>query len=157
MKIDIHDNNTTIYINKVFIDFDIKEKTELERFIMNIVLKLKKKKNNKLSGFYKAFVYSNNNYGIIIDLIKQDDLDLFPELIDLKLIIFYDSEIYLKTNDYFKVKDLNKYYKYSNNYYINISEINNNELLNLIEFSKIIYGNESYNLKEKLNIKNINI
>ena len=150
MKIDVHDNDITIYINKVFIDFDIKEKQELERFIMNIVLKIKKKKNNKLSGFYKAFVYINNNYGIIIDLIKQDDLDLFPELIDLKLIIFYDSEIYLKTNDYFKVKDLNKYYKYSNNYYINISEINNNELLKLIEFSKIIYGNESYNLNEKL-------
>lgn len=150
MKIITYENNITIYINKILIDFDIKEKSELEKFIMNIVLRIKKKKKIDLSGFYKAYVYINNKYGIIIDLIKQDDLDLFPELIDLKLIIFYDSEVYLKTNDYFQVKNISHFYKKDNYYYVNINELDNKKILKLIEFSDIIYGNDSFNIKDKL-------
>ena len=138
MKINIVDDNITLFINKSLIDFDIHIKEELENFIKKQVLKLKKK-GYKISGFYKVMVYQNDSYGLIFDMKKEDELDFFPDLVDLKLVIFYDSDIYFAVNDYFLVKDYENI-RVGNYWYVNTKLLKVSDMYKLVEFSKVVYG-----------------
>ena len=138
MKINIVDDNITLFINKSLIDFDIHIKEDLENFIKKHVLKLKKK-GYKISGFYKVMVYQNDSYGLIFDMRKEDELDFFPDLVDLKLIIFYDSDIYFAVNDYFLVKDYENI-RVGNYWYVNTKLLKVSDMYKLVEFSKVVYG-----------------
>ena len=138
MKINIVDDNITLFINKSLIDFDIHIKEELENFIKKQVLKLKKK-GYKISGFYKVMVYQNDSYGLIFDMKKEDELDFFPDLVDLKLVIFYDSDIYFAVNDYFLVKDYENI-RVGNYWYVNTKLLKDSDIYKLVEFSKVVYG-----------------
>ena len=62
----------TIYVLKNdFLDVEIKE------YVKKMVLRLKNRFRKYISGYYKAYVYINDCYGMIIDLIKEED---FAEL-----------------------------------------------------------------------------
>ena len=108
---------------------------------------LKKQHHEKISGFYQVKVYQNDMYGIIIEMEKKPDLDLFPDLIDLKIVIYYDVSMYYETEDYFQIEKDEEIYELSNKYYINVKNIRKKELFKLLEFGKIIYGK---NLENKL-------
>ena len=143
MKIITKKDRIIIYINKLLIDFNLVIKEEIEDFVKRLVIKLKK---YKISGFYKVDVYQNDNYGLIIDMKKQDSFDFFPELIDLKLYIYYDSEFYLKIEDYFLVKDIKDISFLDGFYYVKVNNLSDLELLSLVEFGEILYGKEVNNL-----------
>ena len=153
MRFIFENNNIIVYINNDKIDFSLIVKEEIEQFVKELILRLKKKHHKKISGFYKVKVYQNDSYGLILEMEKQPDLDLFPDLIDLKLIIYYDVTIYYETEDYFQIEKCEEIYELNNKYYINILNISKNELFKFIEFGKIIYGET---LKNKMkNMKKI--
>ena len=150
MKIQISDENITIYIfNKI--KKENLEKENLEEYIKQIIINIKNRYKKKISGYYQIYVYQNDNYGIIIDMEKIDELDLFPDIIDLKVEVIYNSDIYLQFQDYFLIEKLsNNVYYYNDNYYINIDDIKKDEIIKLSEFYTVIYGKELYNLEEQL-------
>ena len=139
MKIVKSDDNVILFISKDLINFNIFIKDEIENFIKKIVLKMKKRRF-KISGFYKVKVYQNSNYGLIVEMKKEDELDFFPDLIDLKLVIFYDSEIYFKVSDYFLVERYDDKKRIGDYWYVNVNCLKNNDIYKLIEFSEVIYG-----------------
>ena len=127
MKLEYYNiNEFTIYLNNDYmqkIRFDLEDNKE-ENF-RNLLDRLKDIYNLDLYGYYRVIVYINDNYGIIVELYKEDDeyIKIFGESLDLKILFKPESKIL----DIIKVD-------------------NKNEYLNLLEDSKIIYGKDIDNL-----------
>lgn len=150
MKFVFKDNKIIIYLNKENIDFDIFNKENLEKYIKELVLNIKKIYGYKISGSYNVNIYENKKIGLIIEFIKKESFDFFPDLIDLKLNIFYDSNVYLKLDDYFLIKKYKNIYYNNNNFYIDVTDLIKKDILILSEFGKYIYGKNLEKLKNKL-------
>lgn len=152
MKLKIIDDKLIYYINKKCIDFDTENKESFEKYIKELVLNIKKIYGYKISGTYNVHIFENKNFGLIIEFIKKEELNFFSDLIDLKLSIFYDSEIYLKLEDYFLIKKYKNIYYYDDFFYINVDETYKKDLLILSEFSDFIYGDNLSEIKSNLKL-----
>ncbi len=144
MRFVYNEDIITIYILKKD-NFDLKDRKGLETYLKRLIVLLKKKKYDIKSGLYIAKIYQNNNYGLIIELENIEELELFKDMIDLKILIYDDSLMYLKIEDYFLINDKKKKY-YNDSFYINISDLTGLERINLSEFSKIIYGDQALSI-----------
>lgn len=139
MKVDIKNENFIIYVNKYLINYDMKNKKDIEENIKDLLIRIRKIYKIKLSGYYKIKIYQNDLYGLIFECIKEDDLDFFPDFCDLKINILYDSKILLESDDFFIFNNNKKTYKKGNKFYINIKDLNELEIIKLSEFCKIKY------------------
>ncbi|MBQ8472180.1 MAG: hypothetical protein IJ501_01610 [Bacilli bacterium] len=149
MKIEIIDEKIVLYLYNYF--FKSLDRDNITKEIKDIFIRLIKYYKLKINGIYEVLVYENKSYGTILEIVKLEELLFHPDLIDIKVKIFKDINIYLKTNNYFildKFKDI--YYK-DNNYYIDIKNINN--IINIIEFIDIIYNEKDNYLDNMLLIK----
>ncbi len=124
---------------------DLKDRKGLETYLKRLIVLLKKKKYSIKSGLYIARIYQNHDYGLIIELENIEELELFKDMIDLKILIYDNSLMYLEIDDYFLIDDKKKKY-YNDNFYINIADLTSLERMHLSEFSKIIYGDEALNI-----------
>ena len=139
MKVDIKNENFIIYVNKYLINYDMKNKKDIEENIKDLLIRIRKIYKIKLSGYYKIKIYQNDLYGLIFECINEDDLDFFPDFCDLKINILYDSKILLESDDFFIFNNNKKTYKKGNKFYINIKDLNELEIIKLSEFCKIKY------------------
>lgn len=139
MKVDIKNDNFIIYVNKYLINYDMKNRKDIEENIKDLLIRIRKIYKIKLSGYYKIKIYQNDLYGLIFECIKEDDLDFFPDFCDLKINILYDSKILLESDDFFIFNNNKKIYKKGNKFYINIKDLNELEIIKLSEFCKIKY------------------
>lgn len=139
LKVDIKNDNFIIYVNKYLINYDMKNRKDIEENIKDLLIRIRKIYKIKLSGYYKIKVYQNDLYGLIFECIKEDDLDFFPDFCDLKINILYDSKILLESDDFFIFNNNKKTYKKGNKFYINIKDLNELEIIKLSEFCKIKY------------------
>lgn len=151
MKIITNKDDLNIIIYKNEIDCDLKQKDHLEKYIKKIMLNIKRKNIININGFYKINVYHNEKFGIILDILKEDELDFIKDFIDLKVTINYNSDIYFSFEDYFIINNKNICYN-NNKYYINIKNLKQKEILKLSEFAKIIYGTPLKEIKPKLKL-----
>lgn len=139
MKVDIKNDNFIIYVNKYLINYDMKNRKDIEENIKDLLIRIRKIYKIKLSGYYKIKIYQNDLYGLIFECIKEDDLDFFPDFCDLKINILYDSKTLLESDDFFIFNNNKKTYKKGNKFYINIKDLNELEIIKLSEFCKIKY------------------
>ena len=139
MKVDIKNDNFIIYVNKYLINYNMKNRKDIEENIKDLLIRIRKIYKIKLSGYYKIKVYQNDLYGLIFECVKEDDLDFFPDFCDLKINILYDSKILLESDDFFIFNNNKKTYKKGNKFYINIKDLNELEIIKLSEFCKIKY------------------
>lgn len=139
MKITYKDETIIFYIKDNLID--IRDKKELEIYLKKLIVLLKKKKIDIKSGLYLARIYENKKFGLIIELENIEELELFNDMIDLKILIYDNVEIYLKMSDYFLIMDVDKLYL-DEYYYVNIDTIDNHKLIYLSEFCEYVYGDE---------------
>ena len=139
LKVDIKNDNFIFYVNKYLINYDMKNRKDIEENIKDLLIRIRKIYKIKLSGYYKIKIYQNDLYGLIFECIKEDDLDFFPDFCDLKINILYDSKILLESDDFFIFNNNKKTYKKGNKFYINIKDLNELEIIKLSEFCKIKY------------------
>lgn len=146
MKIEnISNSDFSIFVNSNYLD--IKDFTDYDE-IVEYVKKLVKRLKNKLciKGFYKLKVFINDKVGLFIDIIKIDDLD-YSNILDLKVIVFIDCDIYFETDDYFLVRDSKKVIFYNNKFYCSVSDLNG-DIYKYCEFGNYIYGDDIFKVKE---------
>lgn len=147
----IIDDGINIYLNKQYLkNVDLND----TKTIKNIIKKINTKYNIDIYGYIETKIYIDKNYGIIINIKKEelDYFDYFNDEIEMNIEIINDSFLY-KIEDYNKdlIKD-KTIYKYKDNLYINIDKIDNINLGKIIEISEIIYGEKAQNIIEKNNI-----
>lgn len=155
MKVSINDeDNIMLYINNMYVDkiiFDDKE--ELERYFKLLFGKLKNFYKINIRGYYNIRVYTDNFYGIIIHLQREniDYCDYFGNQVDMRITIEKNNCFLYKISDLFGIdkKILKKIniIKHKKNLYIKIiKKISNIEMATIIENSDIIYDNEVNNI-----------
>lgn len=151
MKIELTNEKIVVYLNNYY--FNTSDKDKLIREIKDLFIKLIKIYKLSFSGIYKVNLYENKLYGSILEIIKQEELLFSRDLIDIKVSVKKNNDIYLKTSDYFVFEDYQNIYYRDNSYYLNILDTSN--YLKLIEFCKIVYNIEKSDLKPLAKMKNI--
>lgn len=151
MKIELTNEKIVVYLNNYY--FNTSDKDKLIREIKDLFIKLIKIYRLSFSGIYKVNLYENKIYGSILEIIKQEELLFSRDLIDIKVSVKKNNDIYLKTSDYFVFANYQNIYYKDNNYYLNILDTSN--YLKLIEFCKIVYNIEKSDLKPLAKMKKI--
>ena len=126
------------------------DNVDIKDYVKKIILKIKERLGQYISGFYEVNVYLNDFYGMIIEMIKKSDFDFFKDFIELDININKDSKMYFEFEDYFVILNKNNIYFYNNKYYINIDQLNSSEQLKLSEYGKVMYGNKLNEIEHKL-------
>ena len=142
MKVVTSIDKTIIYTYK-------KEVNDINSYVKELILILKKRHGISMHGFYQINVFKNSNIGMIVEMIKEDNIDYFDDFIDLKIKVYENCDACFVFNDYFlnEKKDIKKC---NNKYYLDIDELSYKDFLLMIEFCDYIYGPELENIKSKI-------
>lgn len=147
----IDDFKMIIYLNNMQINsVDFNKKEDLQEYFKKLFRNLKNFYNMNINGFYNINVYKDEYYGIILEIEKEDIdyIEYFDGQVDMNITVESDNIFLYEIDDYFNIdeKIINKIkvYQYKNKLYIKIiSNISNVDFGEMLEFSKIIYANES--------------
>ena len=157
MKVITNDEfNIIIFLNKIIVEnIDLEDRENLEEYFKKIFLKLKKIYDITISGYFVIDVYIDDNYGIIMELNKEelDYYEYFDNQIDMRIIIHDDVTFLYEIDDILLLdkkirKNISLYY-YQNKYYIKI-----NKILNFIALGYILENSNSIYIDENDNVIN---
>ncbi len=142
MKVVTSIDKTIIYTYKKEID-------DINSYVKKLILILKKRYGISMHGFYQISVFKNSNIGMIIEIIKEDNIDYFDDFVDLKIKVYENCNACFVFNDYFfdEKRDIKKC---DNKYYLDINELPYKDFLLMTEFCDYIYGSEFENMKSKI-------
>ena len=134
MKVEFNENKIYVYLYQN--DIDINNIENLNNKIKIIFIKIIKKYNLDLYGFNKVVIYHNTKYGIVLEIEKI--YSIYPsKIIDLKIIIYKNTLMYLEFDDYYFVNKPKNLIIKNNKYYLNIDNIKN--ITDYIEYGKLIF------------------
>lgn len=143
MKIISNGDKLSVFvINNKDIDLN-----NLDMYMKELIIKLRRKYRKDIYGFYKVDVYVKDKIGMIIDFNLEEEIDFFRDLVDLKVVVHEDVDVFLKFSDYF-LFDKKKVYFFEGEYYVDIDDVSNKEFLEKLEFCDTIYGEELSNIKD---------
>lgn len=148
LKLDFKDEKMILYLSKPnLMGFDVMNKKSLEQYFKELFLKLQKRYNIKMDGYYYIDVYKDANYGMILE-IEKDDLDYYNYFsqIDMKINVLKNSS-FLYEIDYELIsddmRDIGTFYQNGGRIYLHINkEISFIKLGKIIEKAHIIYGED---------------
>lgn len=142
MKVNVLDNKVIVYTYDTIVD-------DINDYVKRIISKLRKRYRIDIFGFYQIDIYCNKLIGMIMEFIKDSDLDSFYDFLDLKINIYKDSDIFLKFTDYF-LDYKRKVFVLGTDYYLNSEDLSEKELFEMIEFCNLVYGDELNSIKKNL-------
>ena len=135
MKIEFIVDKIIIYLYHDNLDID--DIDSLNKKIKNLFVNLIKKYEINLFGYFKVSIYHNKNYGSILEIEPIYHCEFNMSTIDLKIIIYKNTTMYLEFNDwYFDSIPKNLIVK-DHKYYLDINEIDKIE--KYLEYAKIKY------------------
>ena len=142
MKIISNGDKLSVFViyNK---DIDL---NNLDMYMKELIIKLRRKYRKDIYGFYRVDVYVKDKIGMIIDFNLEEEIDFFKDLVDLKVVVHEDVDVFLKFSDYF-LFDNKKVYFFEGEYYVDIDDLSDEEFLEKLEFCKVIYGEELSDIK----------
>ena len=143
MKIISNGDKLSVFvINNKDIDLN-----NLDMYMKELIIKLRRKYRKDIYGFYKVDVYIKDKIGMIIDFNLEEEIDFFRDLVDLKVVVHEEADVFLKFSDYF-LFDKKKVYFFEGEYYVDIDDVSDKEFLEKLEFCDTIYGEELSNIKD---------
>ncbi len=140
MKVNKIDDIIIVFLNKYYIqNQDYDDIKVIEKELKELFKKLEKR-HIKVKGYYDVFIYKDNNYGVVIELIENNlGYDDFNDIIDMRIITKNVRFLY-KIDDILKLDTTYNLYLYKNDLYIDIlGEIDDSNMSHLLESSQIIY------------------
>lgn len=156
MKIIFNEDKIIIYLNKENTKFVLNEDDSLKHYFQNLFYKLKKHFNIETSNFYNIDVFCDEYYGYVLEITASNLYYDYFDQIDMQINII-KSLPFLYEIDYSFLNNLNlSYYKKGSKIYLKPNnQINSMKFGQVIEYSKIIYGDEIENIinnSEKVNV-----
>lgn len=145
MKIDIiSDLEYIIYLYNLTSDFKFDSEDDIEKFLRQLFIKLKNFYNITIDGYFDVLVYFDTNYGIVLDLKKEnlEYYDYFDSQVEMKIVINRGKFLYLVDNFDF---DFDKYeiYNYLGKVYLLPREkLSKRDISLLMEMSTLIFDSE---------------
>ena len=155
MKLTFQNNEIIIYLNKSYIkNIDFQNKKTLENYLNKILNKIKNKYEIYISGYYNVKIFLSEEYGIIID-IQKEELD-YPEYfsgeVDMNISVIEDKFLYEVLNINIPkniLKKLEKYKFLDKIYLVSKESLTDIEIGVILENTKIVYGDEAKQIKSK--------
>lgn len=136
MKIESIDNKVIVYLYGETID--INNYDEMNKKIKDFFIKIMKRYNFDFFGYSKVSVYHNDNYGIILEIEKIYDMVTKYNTIDLKIIVYKNTPMYIELSDLLFIDDFKKIIVYHGKYYLEID--NGLDINKYIEYGKVRYA-----------------
>lgn len=159
MKIvNLDENCMIIFLNKLYLrelNFDVRE--DLEEYFKELFLKLKKYYAINISGYYNINVYIDKDYGLVINLNKEDIeyYDYFDNQIDMRISL-KDSKFLYRIDDPLALPIFNKieiYFYHGKCYLDFIGDIDNTTMMYLLEFSDIVFDEQTDLIRHSQKLK----
>ena len=146
MKVEIVSSEEfSIFVNSLYAKItDYSDREEIIGVVKDIIAKYKNKL--KLRGFYKIKVYLDERVGLFLDGVRLECLERL-DAIDLRVIVYFDEDIYFKTDDYFVISDVSKIIYFDGNYYCKVKDIL--DINKVVEFGEFVYGNYILDILDK--------
>ena len=142
MKIISNGDKLSVFvINNKDIDLN-----NLDMYMKELIIKLRRKYRKDIYGFYKVDVYVKDKIGMIIDFNLEEEIDFFKDLVDLKVVVHEEADVFLKFSDYF-LFDKKKVYFFEGEYYVDIDDVSDKEFLESLEFCDTVYGEKLSDIK----------
>ena len=135
MKIEVKDGKIIVYLYQY--RFSFKDKEILHKEIKTLFIKLIRKYNLELFGFNKVNIYENKIYGAILEIENVGIDNFYHEIIDLKINVYNDVSFFFEFDDDYNILNYHDIQMENNRYYLEIK--NNDDIINYIEYGKIIY------------------
>lgn len=147
MKVEIVDSGAfSVFINRLYAkNCDFSSKETIVSFIKVFMNKLKNRLH--LRGFYKVKVFVHEKIGLFLDIIRLDDIE-FSNVLDLRIIVYFDENIFFEVDDYFIIEDFPNIRYFDDKFYCLIDK-NCDQLYKIIEFGRFVYGDEAFKLLNK--------
>ena len=138
MKVESMEDGFRIFVqNNYFDKIDWDNKDKISEQVKNIFFMIKKNYHISIKGLYRVKVYPNK-LGVLIIAIKLDNESYGSSEFDLRIIVFFDKEIYLKFDDCYLLDKLKLSYFYKDDYFVNINDVS--DIINCVEFGEICLG-----------------
>ena len=140
MKIERLEDGYKLFIQNVYFkDINWNDKEIVIERIKEIINKIKKRYNLKIKGLYRVKVYPSK-VGVLLYVLLLDE-DNYSNLdLELRIVIIFNKDIYLKVDDSSFLIDNNLPYIYKDSYYINIDNID--IIDKYIEYGSIVLEDE---------------
>ncbi len=147
MKLIMIDDMIILYLNRLYIEsLDFTDKISVEKYLKQLLNKLKNKYDLEFDGYYDMTLYVDINYGVIIEVKKEEleYLDYFSNQIELNTKVVEGSFLYEVSliNDYLLKKVI--VYKLDDKIYLRVKkDLSNIEMALLLETAQIVYGKQA--------------
>ncbi|MBR4618316.1 MAG: hypothetical protein IKO49_03325 [Bacilli bacterium] len=136
MKVEITDDGLRVFVqNAYFKNVDFNQKEEIVSKIKDLFISLKKRYHLHIKGLYKVKVYPHK-VGVVIEAILLDEENYGSSDVDLRIIILFQKDLYLKIDDYSFIENTSFSYLYKDGYYIDLNEID--DICKYIEYGMIV-------------------
>ena len=123
MKVESMEDGFRIFVqNNYFDKIDWDNKDKISEQVKNVFFMIKKNYHISIKGLYRVKVYPNK-LGVLIIAIKLDNESYGSSEFDLRIIVFFDKEIYLKFDDCYLLDKLKLSYFYKDDYFVNINDV----------------------------------
>ena len=133
-----------IYIKNKFIEnIDFENKEDIEKYLKKLFKTLNQKYKIIIEGFYNITIYIDKYYGIVIHLEKEEleYYEYYKNQVDMRLITVHTDFMYLVNDLPKSIINKIKLQIKDNNIYIKIiNKLNDLEMMELMEFSEIVYN-----------------
>lgn len=151
MKLLVNGDNIIVFLSKKMIKNASFEDKEVKDFLKKIIKKLKNYYLIQLCGYYNVDVHIDSNYGAILEFEKEnlEYFDYYEGQIDLNVKVEYEKFLYeVEDFNYFNKKY--NFYKSKDKIYLNVDNVSDIELGQILEYSKIVYGEKALSIEEKM-------
>ena len=133
-----------IYIkNQLIENINFDNKEDIEKYLKKLFKILNQKYKIIIEGFYNITIYIDKYYGIVIHLEKEEleYYEYYKNQVDMRLITVHTDFMYLVNDIPKSIIDKIKIENKDNNIYIKIiNKLNDLEMMELMEFSEIVYN-----------------
>ena len=137
MKVEMLSNTIIVYLldNKKY-----NEDSDIKKILINVFDNLEKYYNITFTSDYNLELYINRYYGMILEIKENEDF-IYDDIVNLKLNVLRDTLFLYEVDDPLEYINYEIYY-YTDKFYVNAKR----EDINLIENSKLVYGDIVYKI-----------
>ena len=151
MKLLVNGDNIIVFLSKKKMDNESFEDEDAKDFLKKIIKRLENYYCVELCGYYNVNVHIDSNYGAILEFEKEnlEYFEYYEGQIDLNVKVEYEKFLY-EVEDFNYFNKQYNFYKSKDKFYLNIDNVSDIELGQILEYSKIVYGEKALKIEEKM-------
>lgn len=144
MRVIVDNDLFILFLNKTILNWvNFSDKEETEKYLKELLTKLNNKYNLYFEGYYDITLYIDNNYGIILEIKKEEleYLNYFSNQLEMNIKVCEGFFLYETLNIEDFMKDKVEIYIHKDKIYLKIKEnISDLYLAKILEHTNIVYG-----------------